>query len=248
MSTPNPSTTEWVPLWDTGASGGPTGIGSIPGELKLWPSKTLPTATYGTWVWADGAAYDTATYPEASGNIDPAWKTFGGLADPGAGNFRVPDLRGLFAVGMDQMPGGARANRVTRSVAITLAGRTGEEYHTIVIGEVPAHAHGITDPGHAHSVYDPGHNHGFNDPGHLHTMIASGNNQGSIWGLYAGDRNAGTINTSGAGTSAYLTAAGTGIGIYSAGTGITAQNAGGGSSHENMPPTVFVPYIVRLDG
>ena len=29
---------------------------------------------------------------------------------------------------------------------------------------------------------------------------------------------------------------------------ITIANAGGGAGHENVQPTVFVPYIIRLDG
>ena len=53
-----------------------------------------------------------------------------------AANFRVPDLRGLAPVGIDAMPGGTRANRMTRSVAITLAGRAGEETHIITIPEM----------------------------------------------------------------------------------------------------------------
>src|SRR5262252_19951 len=173
MSTPNPSTTEWVPLWDTGASGGPTGIGSIPGELKLWPSKTLPTATYGTWVWADGAAYDTATYPEASGNIDPAWKTFGGLADPGAGKFRVPDMRGVHPTGLDQMPGGTmgRANRCARATAITIAVLTGEEYHTLTVAETASHNHGAAtgtqSADHTHTVTT-----GTESADHSHTVAS----------------------------------------------------------------------------
>jgi microcystin-dependent protein len=44
--------------------------------------------------------------------------------------------------------------------------------------------------------------------------------------------------------------AGTGISIYGAGTGIGASIAANGSSggHENVQPTVFVPYIVCLSG
>lgn len=102
---------------------GPTGPagGQIPGEVKLWPGSVLPSVTdYGHWAWANGAVYAVATYPKAAANISPAWRTFDGAADPGAGNFRVPDLRGLVPAGMDQMPAGARANRMTRSVAITI--------------------------------------------------------------------------------------------------------------------------------
>src|SRR5262249_42703483 len=63
--------------------------GAIPGEIRAWPGAAVPAlATYGHWVWADGAAYASATYPLASGNIDPAWKTVGGAGGPGLGQFR----------------------------------------------------------------------------------------------------------------------------------------------------------------
>src|SRR4051794_17407458 len=78
--------------------------GAIPGEVKLWPGGLVPTrATYGHWVYADGAIFDSATYPLAAGSIDVAWRTAHGQADPGVGKFRVPDLRGLSPVGLDAM-------------------------------------------------------------------------------------------------------------------------------------------------
>jgi microcystin-dependent protein len=114
------------------------------------------------------------------------------------------------------MPGGARANRLTRAVSIVIAGRTGEEIHTITVPEMPTHSHPASESPHTHSFgieTDYG-SHGAN------TVLApsgSGNVQH-------------TISTSGPSTS--------GIGI---------GNAGGGQAHENLQPTVFVPYIVKLD-
>jgi len=37
-------------------------------------------------------------------------------------------------------------------------------------------------------------------------------------------------------------------GIQGSATGITINNNGGGNAHENLPPTVFIPYIVCLHG
>lgn len=191
---------------------GPAG-GMIPGEIKLWPGTTLPAeADYGKWVWADGAIYVVATYPEAAANIASAWRTFGGVSDPGGSNFRVPDLRGLVPAGMDQMPGGARANRMTRAVAITIAGRTGEETHVITIPEMPAHGHTVNDPGHSHANSKA-----------RSTTDAQGGAGGVI-----------PFNTNDQPTT----------GAY---TGITIANNGGGGAHENVQPTVFIPYIVKLD-
>jgi len=226
--------------------------GAIPGEMKMWPGPTLPAqATYGHWVWADGGAYDSATYPLASANISPNWKTFGGLADPGAGKFRVPDMRGVLPAGMDAMPGGARANRITRATATTLAGRTGEEYHTLGISEIAAHAHTVNDPGHTHSINDVAHTHSVADPYHTHPSLAypaAGGGASGVTGFsMTTASNQGNIGTSQNPTGITLYGSGTGIGIYAVGTGITTLNNGSGGAHENLPPTVFVPYIVKLD-
>src|SRR5262249_94967 len=128
----------------TGPQGatGPTGpIGFIPGHIMLWPGTVLPAqATYGHWVWCNGATYSKATYPIASSHIASGWDTAMGQAAPPAGQFRVPDMRGLVPAGMDAMPvGAARASRVTRAAALIIATKTGEETHTIAVTEMPSH-------------------------------------------------------------------------------------------------------------
>lgn len=211
------------PAGTPGAQGpqGPPGssASSIPGELRMWAGNALPAAgTFGLWVWADGAVYPNANYPIAAGNIAPAWRTFGGASDPGPANFRVPDMRGLTPMGMDAMPGGARANRMTRAVSIVLAGRTGEELHAITIAEMATHNHGVTDPGHEHNInWQPG--------------------SGSGDGAFADSAvDVGPYRTDAANY------------MQPAATGIFIQHVGGGNGHENVQPTVFIPYIVCLQG
>ena len=209
------------PTGPAGPQGTPgvSGVSSIPGEIKAWPNTVLPVqATYGKWVWADGGVYSAATYPVAASHIHSAWKTAYGQSDPGAGNFRVPDLRGLVLAGLDQMPGGARANRMTRSVAITIAAKTGEETHIITIPEMPSHGHTVTDPGHQHQNYVSNAD-GVSAYNRVNDSAISDN-----WQEY----------------KSWLT--------ESALTGISIAAAGGGGAHENVQPTVFIPYIVRLDG
>jgi len=200
-----------------------TGIApGIPGEVRLWSGSTLPAAgTYGAWVWADGTAYSSTTYPIAAANIATAWRTFG-AADPGAGMFRVPDLRGLAVSGMDAMPGGSRANRTTRAAAGSLAGRTGEEYHTLSTAELAAHGHGVNDPSHNHGGATTAK--GFSNIG-----VVSGSDFNVLLDQ-ATDEQGSHVH-----------------GVSYGGTGVTVQNAGGGVQHENVPPTVYVPWIVRLD-
>lgn len=195
---------------NAGSAAGPAGpvgpvgpTSAIPGEIRLWPGTTLPDlATYGKWVWADGAYYLIADYPKAAAHIASQWRTFAGASDPGAANFRVPDLRGLVAAGMDAMPGGSRANRMTRSVAITIAARTGEETHILSVPEMPSHYHNSI------SVYA---NRNFAGMGNLGGNEAS--NQGD-YGPYPIQH---------------------------------VAAAGGSGAHENVQPTVFVPYMVKLD-
>jgi microcystin-dependent protein len=192
----------------------------IPGEVRMWSGTVLPVAgTYGTWVWADGSFYNVSDHPLAAGNIGAQWKTFDGSTDPGAGKFRVPDLRGLVAAGLDQMPGGARANRMTRTVAITLATKTGEETHKIVVAEMAGHGHSIS------SVGDHQHTDNFQ----VATLGQAGSS-GAQGNVVIGLTNPGAM-TGAAG-----------------GHGHSAGNTGGNTAHENVQPTVFVPYIVYLDG
>jgi microcystin-dependent protein len=220
LSTYGGSTIDAGPVIGPQGPVGPQGPGSgtIPGEIRMWPGSALPTgASYGVWAWADGSVYPVATYPIAAANIATPWRTFAGASDPGGANFRVPDLRGLTPVGLDAMPGGGRANRMTRSVAIVIAGRTGEETHIVTNAEMPFHGHGVnfSDPGHVHS------GNYFQNRGANPNSTAGGNAQSEYQGEFA------------------TPAATTGIQV-------SIQGNGGGAAHENVQPTVFVPYIVCL--
>jgi microcystin-dependent protein len=184
----------------------------------MWPGGTLPAVeSYGNWVWADGSVYAVSLYPLAYAHISSQWRTFGGASDPGVLNFRVPDLRGLVPAGMDQMPGGARANRITRSVSIVIAGKSGEEIHTITIPEMPAHGHSESGGGHTHNI-------------NVESQYGAGSTPTNITPVSLGTGNTQAVaRTSGPSAP------------------IAVGNTGGGAAHENMQPTVFVPYIVKMD-
>lgn len=248
---------------------GPAGIAivAIPGEIRMWPGATLPQVTdYGHWAWANGDVFDEATYPKAAAAIDPAWKTAHGQANPGVGKFRVPDLRGLVPAGPDAMPAGTpRANRITRPDGILQGKSTGEERHVMITQEMPKHTHifaGNPLPAHGHAgssfAGDP-------LPGHYHTTEAE-------WkaSFAATSSSICITNLAGAGpatpgnavypatnwVSAGTPTGAVSVATASAGTpsGTNANTGGGGADpvgqgqpHENMQPTVFVPYIVKLD-
>jgi microcystin-dependent protein len=205
---------------------GPAGVNAIPGEVRLWSGDELPAPeTYGIWVWADGAVYPVADHPLAAAHIGDQWRTFDGASDPGVPNFRVPDLRGLVASGLDAMPGGARANRMTRTVAITLAKKTGKETHAIVVGEVPSHTHTTVIGSHLHVAVNQ----------HLGNAFAVTQN--------VGEGVIGYLNAWVPGNEPYALWKEGGTGLQS----IELNNVGGNGAHENVQPTVFVPYIVCLD-
>ena len=203
---------------------GPPGLSQIPGEVRLWSGGALPDPEiYGTWVWANGSVYVIADHPIAAAHIATAWKTFDGASDPGAGNFRVPDLRGLVPAGLDQMPLGARANRMTRAAAIVLASKTGKETHVLTLAEAPGFTATHTG-GHLHTPHSPGSGNSF--------AVTSDVGEGFIGSLNSGSSPPYNLYKEAA--TAYADMAHNPI--------------GGGGAHETVQPTVMVPYIVHLDG
>lgn len=62
-----------------------------------------------------------------------------GLGD-GSTTFNIPDMRGNFPLGRDNL-GGSSRNRVTDSDADALGRQEGSETHTLITAEIPAHTH-----------------------------------------------------------------------------------------------------------
>lgn len=157
----------------TGQAGWVGGVASFGGDipygvpLEFWGTEADVPSGYGL---CDFGLLDIATNPNLFAVI--GHNASGGV-DPGGGQFHKPDKRGFVTAGRDNM-GGTPANRVTHANADALGGTLGSESLTIAIGEIPAHAHGVTDPGHGHGITDPGHAHGISDPGHAHATVAAG--------------------------------------------------------------------------
>ena len=124
------------------------------GGIMMWSGATAPQ----NWLLCDGSVYPNASIPLLAPIL--ANRFPGGTAGTSSA---VPNISQKFPIG----PGGA----------YVLGASGGEAVHVLTSGEMPPHAHGVTDPthnhgfndpGHAHSLSDPGHNHAFQDPQHLH--------------------------------------------------------------------------------
>lgn len=121
----------------------------------------------------------------------------------------TPDLRGRFVLG-------AGAGTLLTARSINQAG--GAERVTLVVNEMPSHAHGVSDPGHFHNWQASRQQAGTDDNNNTHE-------------LSKGDRGANepiSKNTDGRLT------------------GIAIQAAGGNAAHENMPPFYVLAYIMKL--
>lgn len=158
------------------------------------------------YLLCDGTVYAQASFPALFAAIGSSWN----IGGEGAGNFRVPDLRGRTTIGAGQ--GSGLTNR-------TLAQLIGEETHTLVVGEMPSHSHGVTDVGHAH----------FRSSTVAISVDSTGSSRIDTWGtgalpLFANDGNSRTsVNT----------------------TGIAINNAGGGGAHNIMQPSAVVTKIIK---
>ena len=89
------------------------------------------------WLKCAGAAVSRTTYADLFAVIGTA---FG--AGDGTTTFNLPDCRGRVL--------GAIGTGVGLS-ARALGDTVGAETHTLTIGEMPAHNHGVNDPGHKHN-------------------------------------------------------------------------------------------------
>ena len=102
-----------------------------PGIIMIWPADTPPAG----WLLCDGRAVSRTEYASLFETIGTSYG-FGNSST----TFNLPDLRGRFPLGQDDM-GGSSADRATNAQADLLNGSAGEENHTLTIAEMPAHTH-----------------------------------------------------------------------------------------------------------
>lgn len=228
---------EGVPEWDSGTTYYTNGIVKKPGTLELYGSLTdgntgnsLPSRTdnafwkylnpssypAGTvidyagatipvgFIACDGTVYAQATYPDLYAAIGSYWNVGG----EGAGNFRVPNLGGRATIG-----GGSGFSTTPRFLGTYL----GEEAITLGVGEIPAHAHAVTDPGHHHGT----------DPAGNNFMVSGPNNDAGI-PFSSSPQFSRNKNQTG-----------------DASTGISIQDTGGSGAHNNMQPSAVVLKLIK---
>jgi microcystin-dependent protein len=179
----------------------------------------------------------------AVGRTDPVYAalfaaigtTYGG--GNGVSTFNVPDYRGRVAV----MVGSAG-----QGDNYALGQRLGEFTHALSVNEMPAHAHGISDPGHVHGVSDPQHAHAAQSGW---TLMATQPGSGApivdnVWNNPQPGHTKGVFSNSvGSVVTDYRS---TGIGINNAATGVAVQNAGASYAHNNAQPSVGVNVFIKL--
>lgn len=87
----------------------------------------------------------------------------------------LPDWRGRAIVGTDVM-GNTAANIIPGAV---LGWAGGEAAHTLSIGEMPSHAHGLSDPGHSHNWGNTARGFGLGS-GNVGAFAQGGSNPGDL--------------------------------------------------------------------
>jgi microcystin-dependent protein len=94
------------------------------------------------WVLCYGQEVTIATYQNLFNVIGYNFKDQSLVA---AGKFALPDLRGRFPLGKDNMGGGS-ANVVTSAAADTMGSVEGQQNQTIAINNLPEHEHDLRGP------------------------------------------------------------------------------------------------------
>ena len=112
-----------------------------PGIISAYGGSTPPLG----WLICDGAEVKKSDYNDLWLAIQHNFKDPSLVSDNGVSYFTIPDLRGRFPLGSDNM-GGVAANRVTSLGADAVGNTGGTENKSIGIDNLPEHEHDMEGP------------------------------------------------------------------------------------------------------
>jgi len=107
----------WITVIDSNSTSATNNHLAPTGSMTMWLTDTAPTG----WLLCYGQAVSRTTYAALFNIISTTF----GVGD-GSTTFNLPDMRGRFPLGQDDM-GGSSANRVTATDADTIGGADGDE-------------------------------------------------------------------------------------------------------------------------
>ena len=194
------------------------------GSIMPYAGATAPTG----WLLADGSAVSRTTYAALYAVIGTTY----GVGN-GSTTFNVPNLKNSVPVGS-----GDTYARAATGGASTV---------TLSSSNIPGHTHSFSDT----STSNGSHGHTVSvtvDAGGSHTHYVGG--QGYVSGLqYGGSSIAASTSSGVTASDGYHshTASGSAAsdGSHTHDVSGTTGSTGSGGSHENMPPYVAMPYIIR---
>lgn len=213
------------------------------GSITMFGSITPPAG----WLICDGSSLlQTGAYAALFAIIGT---TFGSVDST---HFTLPDLRGVFPSGVSASSLiGAKGGAATVTLDETMI-----PPHTHAATQ-PAHGHAATQAAHAHAIATGSHSHAITTGGHSHTLSAQvltpngGGNAtaGSGWAFTSPTTsavgnlggNTDTAGNLGGNTDTQAPA----ITVPAAQPAITVANTGGGLGHNNLPPFLSIPFIIR---
>jgi microcystin-dependent protein len=180
-----------------------------PGIVQAFAGPSPPAG----WLVCDGSAVSRTTYSALFTAIGTYW----GAGDS-INTFNLPDFRGRTPIGYVN----SAAPGIT---ARTFGSRGGNETHTLSVGEMPSHAHGVNDGQHTHTSV--AHHHSYVNPLGAAMSTASGSQTTYQPG--------GTTNTSDTVDS-----------MLPASANISIQNNGGNAAHDIMQPFGVLYFIIKV--
>jgi microcystin-dependent protein len=179
-----------------------------PGIVQAFAGPSPPAG----WLICDGSAVSRTTYSALFTAIGTYW----GAGDS-INTFNLPDFRGRTPIGYVN----SAAPGIT---ARTFGTRGGNETHTLSVGEMPSHGHGVNDGQHTHTSV--AHHHSYVNPLGAAMSTASGSQTTYQPG--------GTTNTSDTADS-----------MLPASANISIQNNGGSAPHDIMQPFGVLYFVIK---